>query len=264
MPSCITTGLVWKIGQLKTNMSLLQHKPQPFLHLGTTSRGESIILTGQSFQRMKWLQGVSGCGKSTLLAWIAVSLLRLAIPVVLIDPHGDLARLILYLLAQSDFFKSSKGFEYLHFIDFAHPDCSPACNVLRCEHIDNYKVAQNILEAIHRAFPTPSGTTAALDSTITYASFVLAENCQPLTQLHRFLLDKAFRDCLLAKITDQQIIQFFDYKFPDKVNSQLIDSTMRRLDLLTFSPILRHSLGQKGNVLNFRKLMDNKKSCLIS
>lgn len=246
-------------------MKSLQRKQLPLLHLGTTSGGESITLTGQEYQRTKWVQGVSGSGKSTFLAWIVLSLLRLGITTVLVDPHADLCRLILNLLAQTDFFKSPKGFEYLHFIDFARPDgLSPAFNVLRQEHIDNYKVAQNILEAIHRAFPSSSGTTAALDNTITYASFVLAENSQPLTQLQKFLLDKAFRDSLLVKIKDQQIIQFFDYKFSDKVNSQLIDSTMRRLDLLTFSPTLRQSLGQKENVLNFRKLMDNKVSCLIS
>ena len=245
-------------------MSSLQRKPQPFLHLGTTSGGESITLTGQDFQRMKWIQGISGSGKSTLLAWIALSLLRLGVPVIMVDPHGDLARLCLHLLASTDFFKSPKGFEYLHFIDFARPDAAPAFNVLRQESSDNYKVAQNILEAIHRAFPSSSGTTAALDNTITYASFVLAENGVPLTKLQRFLLDSSYRDSLLVKIKDQQIIQFFDYKFSDKVNSQLIDSTMRRLDLLTFSPTLRRCLGQRENRLNMRWLMDHKVSVLIS
>ena len=245
-------------------MSSLQRKQPPFLHLGTTSGGESITLTGQEFERFKWVQGVSGSGKSTFLAWIVLSLLRLGITTVLVDPHADLCRLVLNLLAQTDFFKSPKGFEHLHFIDFARPDRSPAFNVLRQEHIDNYKVAQNILEAIHRAFPSSSGTTAALDNTITYASFVLAENNQPLTQLQKFLLDKAFRDSLLVKIKDQQIIQFFDYKFSDKVNSQLIDSTMRRLDLLTFSPILRMSLGQRANMLSWQGLWDRNVSCLIS
>src|SRR5256885_7953235 len=56
----------------------------------------------------------------------------------------------------------------------------------------------------------------------------------PYTTLFRsrFLLDKTFRDNLLAKIKDQQITQFFNFTFSDKVNATLIASTMRRLDLL--------------------------------
>ncbi len=130
--------------------------------------------------------------------------------------------------------------------------------------ITKWLVTSNLVEAVHRAFPTSSNATTALDNTIEYSAFVLAECGVPLTQLQRFLLDGSFRDSLLAKIKDQQIVQFFDFKFAEKVSSQLIDSTMRRLDLLTFSPGLRAALGQRQNKLNFRRLMDNNISCLIS
>src|SRR6266851_1022020 len=113
------TGSVWETARDRMlKMSSLRRKPQPFLHLGTTSEGESITLTGQEFERTKWVQGVSGSGKSTFLAWVALSLLRLGIPVVLIDPHGDLARLCLNLLAQTDFFSRDIAFDRLWFVDF--------------------------------------------------------------------------------------------------------------------------------------------------
>ncbi len=237
---------------------------QPFLHLGTTPEGESIMLTGQEFSRFKWVQGISGSGKSTFEAWIALSLLRLGITVLLIDPHGDLARLILGLLAASDFFKNPKSFERLYFLDFARKDSAPGFNVLRQEHIHNYKVAQNIVQSIHRAFPTSTSSTTALDNTIEYSAFVLAECGLPITQLQRFLLDASYRKSLLSRIKDHQIVQFFDFTFSDKVNSTLIASTMRRLDLLTFSPTLRGSLGLKTNILNFRSMWEKNVSCLIS
>ncbi len=237
--------------------------PQPFLHIGTTSGGKGLTLTGSDFERHKWIMGISGSGKSTFLAWIAVSLLRLGIAFCVIDPHGDLARHILSLLASSDFFKSKQA-ENLWFIDFARSERTIPFNVLKQPHFNNYQVANNLLEAIHRAFPTSTGTTASLDNTITYSAFVLAENGYPVTALQRFLLDSAFREKLLRTITDAQVRQFFDFKFAEKVNSQLIDSTMRRLDLLTFSLPLRHALGQQQNKLNFRFLMDNQMSCLFS
>ncbi len=238
--------------------------PQPFLHIGTTSEGESIMLTGQELSRFKWVQGLSGSGKSTFMAWLVLSLLRLNYTVVLIDPHADLTRLILGLLAATDFFKHPKSFERLQFIDFSRKDAAPAFNVLKQEHINNYKVAQNFLESIHRAWPSSSSTTA-LDTSIEYTAFVLAEHGLPITPyLQRFLLDAQYRNSLLAKIKDQQIIQFFNFTFSDKVNATLIASTMRRLDLLTFSPTLRRSLGAKTNILNWRNLWDKGTSCLIS
>src|SRR6266700_3704681 len=108
-----------RIRDRSLNLRTLQRNPQPFLHIGTTSEGESITLTGQEFQRFNWVQGISGSGKSTFLAWIALSLLRLGITILLIDPHGDLARLILSLLAATDFFKSPHNFDRLDFVDFA-------------------------------------------------------------------------------------------------------------------------------------------------
>ncbi len=168
------------------------------------------------------------------------------------------------LLQTSGFFHDERAYQRLWFVDFARKDAAIAFNVLKQEHTDNYQVASDFLDAIHRAFPTTSGTTAALDNTVQYVAFVLAENGVPITHLQQFLLDKKYRDSLLAPITHKQIVQFFDFKFGQKVSSQLIDSTMRRLDLLTFSPILRNSVGQKENKLNFRYLYDNGVSCIMS
>src|SRR5438105_4205373 len=100
------------------SLKMTLQRKEPFLLLGTTGEGEAIILTGQEFSRFKWVQGISGSGKSTFLAWVVLSLLRLGITIVLIDPHGDLARLILSLLAATDFFTHPKSIERLQFIDF--------------------------------------------------------------------------------------------------------------------------------------------------
>src|SRR6266567_8432727 len=107
--------------RLSLNMSNLQRKRQPLLHIGSTRGGESITLTGSDFERHKWIMGITGSGKSTFLAWIALSLLRLGIAFCVIDPHGDLARLIVSLLASSDFFKTEKA-QKLWFIDFNRDD----------------------------------------------------------------------------------------------------------------------------------------------
>src|SRR5438132_139656 len=82
----------------------------------------------------------------------------------------------------------------------------------------------------------------------------LIENLLPITAMHLLLTNKAFRDQLLTRVTDPDVIAFFQDRFDAWSRTetpQMIESTLRRLFLLTFSPTLKFSLGQQGNVLNF-------------
>jgi hypothetical protein len=244
-------------------MHKLQHKPQPSLVLGSTVEGNKrVTLTGFDFERHKHIIGVSGSGKSSFLASCALLLLRQGVPFCLIDPHGDLAKLILSLLAGSDFFRNPRAYERFWYVDFGRSDAAIAFNVLK-QPYEPHTVANNLLEATHRAFPV-SGTTASLDNVILAATLVLVENGKPFTELHRFILDHGYRNALLARVSDPLVLQFFKSKFSEKVNSQLVDSTLRRSFLLTFSPALRNALGQRENTLNFRALMDSQTSCIFN
>ncbi|HYT41176.1 MAG TPA: ATP-binding protein, partial [Methylomirabilota bacterium] len=249
-------------------MTSLQHKPQPSLVLGSTVGGNKLVtLTGIDFERHKVLSGISGSGKSTFIAWIAVSLLRQSIPFIIIDPHGSLAKLILSLLASSDYFRNPKAYDRLWYVDFkrAEKDAAIAFNILKQPSVNTHTISSNFLEAMHRAFPT-SGTTTSLDNVIEAACYVLAETNQPVTQLSRLLLDATFREMLLKKIShpDPLILQFFKSKFEGKASSQLIDSTLRRSFLLTFSPVLRNILSQQNNKIDYTHILNNRISCLFS
>src|SRR2546430_1860407 len=84
------------------NMDNSQRNVQPSLPLGYTVEGNKLVaLTGTDFERHKHIIGISGSGKSSALASWALLLLRQGIPFCLIDPHADLGRLLLSLLASS-------------------------------------------------------------------------------------------------------------------------------------------------------------------
>src|SRR5438876_1763439 len=158
-------------GDRKTNrfrskkLSQLQRNKRT-LPLGHTVEGNKLVaLDGFNFERHKHIIGISGSGKSSFIASIVVFLLRQGIAFCLIDPHGDLAKLVLTLLAGSDFYSNPKAYDRLWYVDFNRQDAAIAFNVLKQDHIDNYKVASNLVEAVHRAFPTSSGATTALDNT---------------------------------------------------------------------------------------------------
>jgi len=244
-------------------MTKLQHKQQPALVLGTTVEGNKVVtLTGIDFERHKHIIGISGSGKSSFLASCALLLLRQGVPFTLVDPTGDLATLILSLLASSDFFRNPKAFDRLWYVDCSREDRFVPFNVLK-QPYEPHTIANNLLEATHRAFPV-AGTTASLDNMLLAGALVLVENGLPLTALNNLIIDRHVREGLLRNVTDPLVVQFFKSKFEEKVSSQLVDSTLRRSFLFTFSPALRNSLGQKENKLNFRALMDNQTSCIFN
>src|SRR5205823_14970101 len=115
------------------------------------------------------------------------------------------------------------------------------------------KTASILLQATHRAFPV-TGTSANLDTVLQFSAHCLIQNQLPLTALPRFILDAQYRDMLLQGVTDEMVVQFFKLKLGDKVNTQLVDSTLKRFYLLTYSNILRNTLGQSTNKLNMREL----------
>ena len=234
---------------------------QPSLLLGTENKGQ-VIFTGSEFSRHKVISGITGSGKSTFLAWIALSLLRQGVAFSLIDPHGDLCRLILQLLLTTDFFSNKRSFDRLWLVDFNRTDAAIPFNVLRGQ-ADSHFISNSVLQALHRAFPT-AGTTAALDNTFLACCYVLAENNRPITDIQQLLLDGAFRKSLLNHVSDPLVVQFFESKLAEKANSNLIDSTMRRSFLLTFSPQLRNTLGQVENKLNFSNIINSGTSVLYS
>src|SRR5258708_17855800 len=262
MRCCIPPGGDQKINHWRLKMSKLQHK-QPALVLGTTVEGGyQVTLTGIDFERHKHIIGISGSGKSSFLASCALLLLRQGVPFTLVDPTGDLATLILSLLASSDFFSNPKAYDRLWYVDCSREDRFVPFNVLK-QPYEPHTIANNLLEATHRAFPV-SGTTASLDNMILAGALVLVVNGKPLTALNNLIIDNHFREGLLRNVTDPLVAQFFKSKFEEKANSQLVDSTLRRSFLLTFSPALRNSLGQKENKLNFRSLMHKNISCIFN
>src|SRR3954469_6126587 len=62
--------------------------------------------------------GKSKSGKSYFLASLYIQLLQAGYSVTLIDPHGDLAKLILSFLVSMDYFKTPGAFDKLTYLDF--------------------------------------------------------------------------------------------------------------------------------------------------
>ena len=214
--------------------------------------------------------GTTGSGKSRFLASLILNLLERGRALTVIDPHGDLVRLIMAQLVARGRFEDERLFERLIFLDIAAAERQGRFlpfNVLN-QPLPAHNLAANVKEAFHRAWPSLShGMAPMFDTLVQDGVKLLISNRQPLTRLYRLLSDAGYRHQLLQHERDQDIVHFFREQFdrlPPRDQLTQAGSTLRRAHLLTFSPVLRQSLGQMDNQLNFRQIIDEGRSVLIN
>jgi hypothetical protein len=214
--------------------------------------------------------GVSGSGKSRFLAGLFLELYRRGLAATLIDPHGDLATLVLrHLIASGAFERGGEGYRRVMYLNLPKADWQEKYfpfNVLNSAS-SVHTTAQNVLEALRRAWPTLSyGNAPNFENLVLAGTFVLIHHQLPLPFLHDLLVDKAWRDRLLTTVPDELVVRFFRERYDRWKRDQpmLIESSLRRLFLLAFSPILRYSLAQRENRLQFREVFDGNRSLIIN
>jgi hypothetical protein len=215
--------------------------------------------------------GKSNYGKSRWLASLFLMLLSRGVSATLIDPTGDLSRLVLQQLIATGYFARPDAFDQLVYLDI--PSALQQgrylpFNVLNTGH-DPYAASDMVLEAFRRLWPAlKDGTSTTIESLVKMSSFVLASHQLPLLPfMYQLLTDTPWREYLLRGVNDTLVVQFFQrYSLLQrKGQMQLIEPTLKRINLLAFSPVLRYSLGQSdNNVLNFRTVLDTNRSVIIN
>lgn len=225
-----------------------------------------FTLHEKTLRTHRHIMGVTGQGKSKLLAWFTASLILQGVGCCLIDPHSDLAQDVLTLLYDNGFFQRPGSYDKLLYIDMNRQDRFIPFNVLK-QPYPVHEIARNLVEVCTRAWASLADGAAPLFENIMLASVpVLVENDLPLTALDDLLSKKTYRDSLLKKCTDGKIITFFQEQFDQWGRDQpvMIGSALRRAFLLSYTPALRYSLGQKENSLNFRHSMDTNTSIIVN
>lgn len=248
---------------------LLHPKPAAQLTLGTYGLSlfqRKFVLGPTEIATHKHVIGVTGQGKSKLLASMFVQLMNQGVGCALIDPHADLAADVLGILLQDGYFERNDAYQRLLYIDFSNANRFLPFNVLN-QPYDPHTIARNIVEACKRAWPAlADGSAPQFENILLAGALTLVQNDRPLTDLPRLLTDTDYRNDLLAHVTDETVVDFFHNRFDKwgRDSASMIESTLRRVFLLSFSPALRYSLGQERNLLNLRQLMDEGVSILFN
>jgi type IV secretion system coupling TraD/TrwB family protein len=228
----------------------------------------TLRITPRQAEAHMHVLGKTGSGKSYFLAGLFLAFHEAGMPVTLIDPHGDLAELVLTHLVASGTFRDPKAFERIIYLDI--PAAAAAGRYLPFNYLeqpyDDHAMAELIAEACRRAWPELATGAPTFENILKHSVIVLRQNNLPLTELANLLTDKAYRERLLVRVSDPQVVRFFHMRLDQwgRDEAHMKESTLNRADLLTLSPVLRYSLGTKENRLSFRKLMDTGKSLIVN
>lgn len=250
-------------------MTLWPTRRRPALTLGTYGPplvNRPFVLDADEVAAHKHVIGLTGQGKSKFLASLFVQLLNQGVGCALIDPHADLATDILGTLVDTGYFDHPDAFKRLLYVDFGRTDRHVPFNVLN-QPYDDHAVARNVVESCKRAWPAlADGSAPQFENILLAGTLVLVQNRLALTALPKLLTDREYRDRLLANVSDVDVVDFFRGRFDHwgRDAATMIESTLRRVFLLTFSPTLRASLGNERNILDFRRLMDDGVSVIFN
>ena len=204
------------------------------------------------------IMAVAGMGKSKLMESIALQRIRQGQAVGVMDPHSDLVNSTLANLIGMGYFKQPGAFDKCLYVEFTEGERYLPMNFLKQPHSQPDVIADDTLEAFKRCWPELQSGAPQFATLVINGLRILIENDLPIPALYPLILDQDYRHKLLAKVDNygvQAYFQNFERLRPSEQADQSA-STLRRLNLLTSSPILEHCLGQKDNFLNFRRIID--------
>src|SRR5512146_2390191 len=212
--------------------------------------------------------GKTGSGKSYFLASLFLAMQRAGMAATLLDPHGDLAELVLsHLLSEGrlDTAEQRQRLVYLDLPAAASRGLYLPFNVL-AQPYDDHAMAEHVAEAFRRAWPELAHGAPTFENILKHSVIVLRQNGLPLTALADLLTDTELRNRLLEHVSDPQVVRFFRARMDawGRDAAVMKESTLNRADLLTLSPLLRDSLGAAENALPLRRILDSGTSVIIN
>jgi hypothetical protein len=227
-----------------------------------------VVLSPEFVSTHKHIIGLTGMGKSKVLESIFLQLFNQGVGVSFIDPHGTSANAILKTLIAEGFFDKDGWDRRLLYIEFTEDGPYLPFNVLNQPTFRPHTIGQHVKKAFHRCWPSfADGVASRFDNLLLASINVLIDNHLPLPAVHLLLTRPDFRDRLLANTKDPFIVSFFKDRMEEwskREAPQMRESTLSKIFMIAHQPVLRFSLGQRDNALNFRSILDSGTSVIFN
>jgi len=207
--------------------------------------------------------GASGTGKSKFLESLFVDDIRAGRGCGLVDPHGDLARDVLYNLLSRGYFRKPEALEHVIYFDPARSDYTIEFNVLK-SRLTPYTLANQIIESFRRTWPQSLREAPRFTNISLAALLALIEAKRTLVDMPLLLTDRDFRERVLADVHDQNLVDFFHNRYDHWGKGFTIESVLNKATAFTLNPHLKRCLGTTNNKLDLRHIMDAGKVLIVN
>src|SRR5688572_23501290 len=171
----------------------------------------TLRITPRQAQAHMHVLGKTGSGKSYFLAGLFLAMYDLGMPVTLIDPHGDLAELVLTHLVARGECDNPQTYERLIYLDI--PAAEAQGRYLPFDYLEqpygDHAMAGLVAEAARRAWPELATGAPTFENILKHSVIALRQNREPLARLSDLLVDRDYREQLLRNVTDKQVVRFF-------------------------------------------------------
>ena len=236
---------------------LINRRKQRQLILGQYGPGWLLRcrLPLDEFDTHMYIVGKTKKGKSKFLEHLTTQLINAGEGCGLLDPHVDLADdLLASLKAQIE--AGGLGRRIVYF-DPSRKDYLLPFNVLATPW-EPYTVAQHVLEAFRRTWPESLREAPRFANIVLAATLALIENRLTLVEMPRLLTDAPYRQALLQRVSDSEVVRFFQTRYDrwGREQAMIVESVLNKVGALVINPTLRLILGQRKNALPFRQIMD--------
>jgi CxxC-x17-CxxC domain-containing protein len=211
-------------------------------------------------RRHMYLIGKTGMGKSTAMENMIIQDIANGEGVALVDPHGDFAEKIL------DFIPNSRINDVVYFnpADINYPVAFNVMESVEQEH--KHLIASGLIGVFKKLWADSWGPR--LEYVLRNAILALLDYPgSTLLGVMRILVDKSYREKVIAKIKDPVVKSFWveEYsKYPQQFQVEAIAPIQNKVGQFLSTALIRNVVGQVKSTINLRQIMDNQKILIMN
>lgn len=229
----------------------------------TNYRNEKRIFGIKRVDRRRHLYvvGKTGSGKSRLLQLLLISDILSGQGCCLLDPHGDLAQELLEYIPK-------ERINDVVYIDPSDREFPIGFNPL--EPVESYETRQHLATFFISIFRKlfAANWNPRMEHLIRYITLALLETPDSnVLGIPRMLSDTKFRQRVIMQIKDPVVKGFWTNEFSasaEQFSREAVVPILNKVGQFISNPIVRNMVGQRKNMLDFAKFMNEGKIVIIN
>lgn len=204
-----------------------------------------------------YVAGASGTGKSTLLLNMILQDIKAGHGVGLLDPHGDLVKLVLRHIP------ASRARDVILF-DPADEEYPFALNILEAkDQGEQEKIANETVMALYKYFPASWGPRLERILDYTIRTVLHAVPAATLADIERMLTDPVYRAEVIARTTEPRWLEFWNNQFPF-MPKNAVEPVLNKLSVFLTQSSVRNIICQRRSTVDFDELINDGKILLAN